>query len=354
MQAENPQDEPEGLEGDVGKQERERSTISFPYMDLDDALAVASGIQRTSGPSPCTHDQLAAELNLSMNSSGYRMRLSAARIFGLIDTERGGGVRLTALGLRSVDETQARRAKVDAFLSVPLYRALVEELRGKVVPPPAALERVIAALGVSPKQTDRARQAFERSAQSAGFFDKGRDKLVSPAFNDGDTRDKQENKKGSGGGRGGNGEDDDLHPLIQGLVAELPNKREEWPVEKRVHWLQIAVNTFSLLYGNQSEEEIVITVELRKKSVALLFALSPAFVRCPFGNLGTPLWRHLFCSRLPTPLAHTDSGWVFALVRVEVFFLFAGRDAHHLNGVRDHIGRTLLSLGAFGHYVVIL
>ena len=140
------------------------------------------------------------ELGLSMNSSGYRMRISTARTFGLIDLDRSGTVKLTSLGSRIVDEGQVKKAKVDAFLNVPLYRALHEELRGKIVPPPAALERVIAALGVSPSRQTALSQAFERSAQSAGFFDKGRDRLISPALNEADGAALDTKKGGSGRG----------------------------------------------------------------------------------------------------------------------------------------------------------
>ena len=38
----------------------------------------------------------------------------------------------------------------------------------------------MANLGVSSKQTSRARQAFERSANDAGFFQHGMDRLVMP------------------------------------------------------------------------------------------------------------------------------------------------------------------------------
>jgi hypothetical protein len=44
------------------------------------------------------------------------------------------------------------------------------------------LEREIANLGVAPKQTDKARQSFERSARQAGFFLQGEDRLVQPRF----------------------------------------------------------------------------------------------------------------------------------------------------------------------------
>ena len=256
------------------KQDRERSSISFPYMDLDDAIQVAVALHNTTGSSPSQHDQLAAALGLSMSSSGYRTRLAAARTFGLIETERGGGVRLSELGERIVDPDEQRRAKVTAFLNVELYKALHEQLRGKVVPPAGALERMMAQLGVAPKQTDRARQAFTSSAEAAGFFEKGRDKLVEPAFGGGDQgggSHRQGGRSGGGIGGGGSGGSDELnlHPLIMGLVKTLPkNDGDAWPLERRVHWLQIAVNTFSLLYGSNDEGEVQVIVKPKGKDQA--------------------------------------------------------------------------------------
>ena len=90
---------------DEGK--RERSTVEFPYTGLEDAIYVAKGIHGIVGSGVCEHDQLAAALNMSMNSSGYRMRLSAARVFGVADPV-SGGMKLTDLGHAIVDSTRER------------------------------------------------------------------------------------------------------------------------------------------------------------------------------------------------------------------------------------------------------
>jgi hypothetical protein len=75
---------------------RERSTIQFPYNDLDEAVAVAKAIHENAGVS-CSIDQLAAYMKQSMTSGAFRLRVSNAAIFGLTDNERGQ-VRLTPLG----------------------------------------------------------------------------------------------------------------------------------------------------------------------------------------------------------------------------------------------------------------
>ncbi|KAB2910262.1 MAG: hypothetical protein F9K29_25225 [Hyphomicrobiaceae bacterium] len=242
-----------------GEGERERSTIEFPYMDLGDAIAVSAAIHKTCGSSVCQHDQLAAELGLSMNSSGFRTRLSTARTFGLIETDRaGGGVRLTQLGEMIVDDQRAREAKAKAFLAVPLYKAVYELYRGKVLPPAAAaIERQMADLGVAQKQTGRARQAFERSAQIGGYFEHGKDRLVAPAGL-GDNAGGTENKKPNGGSGGGGG-GPHLHLMVQGLLTKLPPPDTDWPVADQARWLQTAASIFGLIY--KSDGKIKIEVE---------------------------------------------------------------------------------------------
>jgi len=56
------------------------------------------------------------------------------------------------------DSERGRAAKVAAFLNVELFRAMYEQYRGNVLPPPPAIERQVEQLGVSPKQKERARQ----------------------------------------------------------------------------------------------------------------------------------------------------------------------------------------------------
>lgn len=240
---------------EAAQDKRERSTIEFPYMALDEAIEVAQAIHSTTGSGLCQADQLAAALNLSMASSGFRVRLSTAKMFGLIDSERGSGaMRLTDLGNRIVDLAQQRAAKIQAFLSVPLYAKLVEQHRGKTLPPPAALERVMAEMGVAKKQTDRARQTFDRSAQSAGFFEFGRDKLVTPAAGGATPPPKPDDlpppadpnrsrfDSGDGGGTTGD-------PLIDALIKKLPKGGTAWPGAERATWIKMIQMAFDLAYG---------------------------------------------------------------------------------------------------------
>lgn len=237
-------------------EKRERSSIEFPYMSLDEAMEVARAIHTTTGSGQCEADQLAAALKLSMASSGFRVRISTAKMFGLIESERGSGaMRLTDLGHRIVDPSQERAAKVQAFQTVPLYAKLVEIHRGKTLPPPAALERVMAELGVAKKQTDRARQTFDRSASLAGFFEFGRDKLVTPAIGS-QVGDKpreadppKEPTKVPAGEPGIGGASLTGDPLVDALVQKLPKAGAQWPDAERKTWLKMVEMAFDLAYG---------------------------------------------------------------------------------------------------------
>jgi hypothetical protein len=187
MQSSDNQHEPGSPDPDAaedGAQERTRylrSTIAFPYTGLQDAEQIARALHDSWGGS-ASPDQLAASptLNASPRSGAFRTKLATSRTFRIITVSRGN-IALTDLGRKLVDPQTRAAARVDAFLAVPLFEALVNEFRGSTLPPDPGLEQKIRDLGVSAKQTAKARQAFQRSAELAGFFKMGKDRLVQPA-----------------------------------------------------------------------------------------------------------------------------------------------------------------------------
>ena len=94
-------------------------------------------------------------------------------------------------------------------------------------------------LGVSDKVKDRARQTFERSAEQAGFFAHGRNRLVMPGIGarqldappapDAGEATPEAKKNGSGGERNPPGVD----PIIEGLLKRLPKSGDVWPEADR-------------------------------------------------------------------------------------------------------------------------
>jgi hypothetical protein len=240
---------------------RQRSTIAFPYMDLDSGIELASAIHTHVGHGECDDDQLAAWSNQSAKSSTFRVQVYAARTFGVLDGE-GGKHKLTDLGRSIVDPNQSRGARVRAFLNVQLFKALFDNHRSGVLPPTAALEREIVQLGVSEKQKGRARQVFERAAEQAGFFDHGKNRLVMPGLAPGAPPHKEKDKVGEGnnfggggsGGSGGNGSGPQ-DALIQALIHKLPQSGP-WGADERVNWLKLLTMAFQIAYGPTDEIEI--------------------------------------------------------------------------------------------------
>ena len=257
-------------------QERGRSTIQFPYLDLDDAVGIATGVHTVGGNS-CQIDQLAAHLQQKADAPKFRQKLGNSKMFGLI-TYGQGTVALTPLGKSICDPQQMPTAKADAFLKIPLYGAVYEQFKGGNLPPAAGLETAMERLGVAPKQKRNARLAFQRSANQAGYFSFGPTRLVKPSIKGVNgipspspdivnttppsAIEKQPEKFG-GGGNGGDG--GSLNPFIEGLIKILPPEKSPWPLEKRVKWLQTASNMLDLVYeGNDGS--CVIEIKMRKES----------------------------------------------------------------------------------------
>lgn len=248
----------EALENEAEDQDsdgkRSASAIQFPYGDLVDAIEVARVLFANAGASLATWEHIAAWLGHgSASSGGFRTKIATARIFGFTETKAGGAL-LTTLGGQILDPARERAARVTAFLNVPLYRAIYDNHVGMTLPPDAGLEREMVSLGVSAKQKERARQIFQRSADQAGFFTYGRNKLVLPVV---EVRlGRAELPEGLDRLlRGGVAEDPTYalpaaaaNPLIAGLMQSLPQPGMAWPKENQEHWLATAAHVFGLVY----------------------------------------------------------------------------------------------------------
>jgi hypothetical protein len=245
---------------------RQRSSIGFPYMDLDDAIEVAQAIHGNVGQGECDDDQLAAWLGLSAKSSGFRVQVYTARMFGVIEPGASGKIKLSGLGRAAVDPNQARSAKVQSFLNVPLYAKVFENYKGGVLPPAAAFERDIVLLGVAEKQKGRARQVFERAAEQAGFFEQGKNRLVKPGITETGAASPPPPPPPGGGKGGGDGGGDDVDPpsdrpaLIEALVDHLPKQGAPFTIEDLADWLRAAEGNLRIIYGIKGR----ITIEVAK------------------------------------------------------------------------------------------
>lgn len=227
----------------------ERSTIAFPYGSLKDAEQIAQELHETWGGST-SPEQLAGGLDSNPRSGAFRGKVATARTFGLVSVSRGN-IALTPLGRRIVDPQSRAAARVDAFLAVPLFAKVFESWKGYSLPPDEGLEQQMAEFGVSSKQTDKARQAFQRSAEQAGFFEHGRHRLVQPPANGADAPESPAPERGQKD-RGA------VAPLVTGttdgsgvplpeLWLRLLNEGQEWSAEQTHQFVQLARDMHKLL-----------------------------------------------------------------------------------------------------------
>lgn len=237
---------------DEGTSSRQRSSIPFPYISLPDVVEMADVVYRRGHR--CKVDEIAADLKQQTTSGAFRSRLSAGRMFGVIDVVRRD-VSLTDLGLQIVQPDTRADALVDAFLNVDLYEKIYRTFAGGKLPPDLGIEQEMSRLGLPSKQVQKARQVMFRSAEEAGFFRNGRDRLVSPP--------RSSVAPGSGSpsasvGRQRAGTEAipmAEHPLIKGLVAKLPPEGERYTQKQRQRWLDAAKVNLELIYATEDEED---------------------------------------------------------------------------------------------------
>ncbi|MBR0973660.1 hypothetical protein [Bradyrhizobium japonicum] len=228
---------------------RFRSELSFPYADLEGCVELAQTLFTRVGPAACDQGELAAWMNQSATGGTFRTRISAAKMFGLIDTGQGRAS-ITQLGRDALTGTgNERSARVQAFLNPELFNRMYEQNKGHTLPPAAAIERQMEQMGISPKQKERARQTFVKSATYAGFIDISTGRFVKPGLSPQEERSaKRDEDLGGGGNGGGGGGQPPIDPIIAGLLARLPKSGEIWPETDRKLWLQLLEGSFKLIY----------------------------------------------------------------------------------------------------------
>jgi len=244
---------------------RGASTIQFPYTDIEDAISVATALMKGGGI-PLSRDQLAAAMDASPTSGSFNTRIGTARTFQVIES-KDNKYQLTEIGFEIIDPVRQKAAMVKAFLAVELYRKTYDEFRGKLLPPrPLGLENAFVNFGVTPKQKERARTAFDRSARAAGFFPNGNeDRLVLPfypnvldASESEKPKDDEANREAPDNPDKGRVNAPALHKSILGMLDELPAAKSEWSKTEQADWLQALATMFQVIYKSSDSGEVVV------------------------------------------------------------------------------------------------
>jgi hypothetical protein len=180
--------EPTGTVGPIQDTHgRGKSGILFPVYGLVDSVAVANIVHNKAG-GYATREQLAAFLGYKSTENGsFWSRIAAAKMFGLI-IEENGQLKLTRIAqhiLMPESEDQQRAALVEAFFSVPLFKAIYKEYQGKDLPQGLGLQNAFRGrFKVVPKRVDLAIKNFFEAAENAKFFETrgSRTQLIIPVF----------------------------------------------------------------------------------------------------------------------------------------------------------------------------
>lgn len=240
---------------------KERSSIRFPYYDLEDSVTVARTLHdKRGGRAQAT--ELAAELGHTAGSGTLRLRLSAASLYGVIVQEKGT-VSITGLGGAVIDPQREAAARVEAFLNIPLYEKVYEEFKTGMMPEDHGLEQTMRGLGVTANQVARARQVFSRAAEQAGFFASDRRRLVRPHvpgvldINPPPTEDDPQPAQDSGVGvrqpDGGPMSD----PMIVGIFQRMvPPEGQPFSAYERRRFLRALVSVLDVIYGEPEDGDL--------------------------------------------------------------------------------------------------
>jgi len=254
-----------GTRGGTSSAKRQ-SGKSFPVNPLADIRAMARLVGQRG--SRTRFDELATALGQQRNSGAFRGKTAAAHMFGVTETV-GRELVLTELGRRMIAADTEADALAEAFMNVDLYEKLYHryEHDGGKLPTIRGIDDDVVLLGVLPQRAVKARQVFLRSAETAGFFRLGRDRLIRPSpASPGMTAGTILSGRGTltvGAGAPERKEPAEVShveavqmpALMQGLVAKLPAEGERYTQQQRKLWLDAAKNILDIVYRDDGESD---------------------------------------------------------------------------------------------------
>jgi hypothetical protein len=246
----------------------------FPASDFDDSLQIPKLIMERGG-GVADLDQLAAWLGYTTSASGtFASRLASARYFGLIGPAKGGKVYITERARQIVAPVMpedAIKAKMEAFLNVPLFKRVFERVRGATLPQDIGLRNLFShEFQVPSAKTALAVRLFKDSARQTGFYDAAPDRLIRPSFvaspavapaapagpvpaqdRDGDPQPPPVRRFAGGGGDGPSS----VHPAIVGLIRELGEKGPTWNEVGQKGFLDALTGLVKFIYPAKGEAD---------------------------------------------------------------------------------------------------
>jgi hypothetical protein len=253
---------------------RPKSGVSFPYYDLAQSIEVAKVMHEKAG-GQCDRAQLATLLDYSgVNNGSFLTRVSAAKMFGLIEETDDQKLRVSARGraiVAPVSPEQATRAKVDAFLGVDLFKKVYDEYHGQTLPEQVGLRNLLLTrYQVVPDRIPATVRIMLNSAEQAGLFTVAgnRTRMVMPVSGTSVTHPPTAHppaeppvqhttpprREGGGGGNGGDGGGTEIDPALLGLLRRLPPIGEKLNSKRRKVVIDAFTSFVALVYPDDESD----------------------------------------------------------------------------------------------------
>jgi hypothetical protein len=146
----------------------------FPRRALADCIKIAAALKDKNGGEPWPSEQVAAAVGASSRSSTWYYWSAAARDFGLTEgTRETATIALRDLGKAIVYAASAEaeaQAKRDAFLSVDLFRRVLEHYKGSKLPEKQYLTNTLTTtFGLHPEVHAEFIELFQANARYVGI-----------------------------------------------------------------------------------------------------------------------------------------------------------------------------------------
>jgi len=250
---------------------RAQSGVRFPYFDLEKSVEVAK-VMHEQGGGRCDLAQLATLLGYSgVGNGAFRVRVSAAKMFGVIEDADGEGLRVSARGqaiVAPISDAAAMRARVDAFMGVDLFKKVYDQFHGTSLPEEVGLRNLLQTrYRVVQDRIAPTIRIMLDSAEQAGLFKAAgnRTRMVLPLGTTAATTPPPATpppaahepppRGGNGGGGGGGGGDLDIDPAILGLLKRLPPGGTPMSSKTRKSLIEAFTATVNFIYPDADAAE---------------------------------------------------------------------------------------------------
>jgi hypothetical protein len=229
------------------------ATLTSPRYDLESSIEVARALAFHGGAA-ASHTLAALLGYKSVDNGAFLSRVAAAKQFGLIEGT-SDDLRVTPLAHAILEpdfpETAAR-ARFDAFMNVPLFVAVFRSKEGQPLPPDkTGMQNMLKhQFGVGDRQAPIAAARLLDSAEQAGLFALGHNKMIKPTFGERAGAVAREPAAPSALGHAPvprqGAHEGRLPKLIEGALDELPEG--QWDEQGLSEWLSLFEMALRVVY----------------------------------------------------------------------------------------------------------